>query len=121
MGRMSYTDQERAIFKYFDGAREVYGDPLALWREFTAACGGNPKQWMEWAFDESQPLRHADYNGKVIQATRAVFRMVPYDRTTNEGAQDHHVQAALEGLFAFFDQKKTSKDSEPTCTPSTAA
>lgn len=35
-----FTDQERRIFSYRAKNRQVFGDPVALWRRMTAILGG---------------------------------------------------------------------------------
>ena len=99
---------ERAIFQYFNGEKETFGDPFALWRQLWLACDGQVRQWIDYASDESSPLRLAEYRGKLFDAVHRVFKMIPYDPTTNAGAQEHHVEAAIQGLLEFFIQKKTN-------------
>lgn len=99
---------DRAIFQYFNGERDVFGDPLSLWRELWIATEGQVRDWIQYAGDKENDLRAADYKGKLFAAVARVFKMVPYDTTTNAGAQEHHVEAAIVGLCDFFIAKKES-------------
>jgi hypothetical protein len=129
------------IFKYFDGQNEVHGDPTAIERKLRLATGGRfydilratqkPKDykgWLDEIADEKTPeerragllqsVRDANLAAdqaaeEITPAIRAAFEMVPFDKTTGQGATDDHCIDAWNAFTAFREQKKSSGEKEP--------
>lgn len=105
---MMYTEADRHIFKYHNGAEEVYADPLAALRQVMFLTGGDPDSLTDAVF---YPKKNNEVTGdisamttqdqrvkaalnakqaeqKIIAVVREVFEMKPYSKKDNTGAQD---------------------------------
>lgn len=115
-----YTDEERLIFQYYDGAKHVYGDPWALYRQILIATGGKPheldnKVMLDLAeATPEQIVESSAAHQKLCLLTRDIFKMKPFNPLDNTGAMDEHCLMAWRSLAAFLYQKKTSGETLPT-------
>lgn len=125
-----FADHERQVFAYFDGAREVMGDPLAIYRQLVTRLDGDlegaitaARRKVPEGHPEEQPLPPelpADRvarlagQGRLIEAVRAGMALVPYDVETGGGATDAHALAAL-ARFLGWTEKNWQRDG-PTST-----
>lgn len=74
------------VFQYFNGIKKVYGDPLEIEDELNYHLGGDINKCLEMATHEdvtvSKPaVRH------LVEVTRIVFKMVPYNDNDGSGAK----------------------------------
>lgn len=116
---MTMTPQEKAIFKFWNGTRHVWGDPLALSRRLDAVLG-DPDAVFEAIRSEDMRERHAALEC-LIANVREVFAMPPIDPETGAGATEEDVQTALRALWKFLAKKKPSTDTPPSSSPSTGS
>jgi hypothetical protein len=110
-----YTEQEKKIFPYFDGAARVFGDPVTIRRRLTGFLDGNPNAVVD-ACNSTDPATAMQADEKLLAAIRFAFDM-PFDRTTGTGATEDECFAAYDAFTAFMEQKKTSGEPTPTCVP----
>lgn len=93
----------KAVFRYHDGRGEVWADPLAVYRRFVTALGGNPDPVLEAARapgpgkgeTPGDLLRRLDAERQLAEAARQALPMQPFDPATGEGATDSDCLAAL--------------------------
>jgi hypothetical protein len=94
---------ERNVFAYHDGAGTAYADPVAVYRRFMEAVGGDPDPLLKAAQrpapgaaeDPGGLLRRLDAERLLALAARAALPMRPFDPATGEGATDEDCLAAL--------------------------
>lgn len=100
-------DNSQTVFKYFNGERELYGDPLAIERKLRAACGGKPKELADAVNDETaDDVKWAAAEEKLIRAVRDALQMAPFDVTTGKGATDATCRKAWDVFWRYMDDQK---------------
>jgi hypothetical protein len=118
---MNFTDKEKSCFKYFNGEVELFGDPLALRRKLNVSCGCDPAElWDRMEKSESLTEKWA-LQGKMWQAVREAFGMLPFDPLTGKGAQDEHCIKAWNDFWLWMDEKKNPQPSSQTPPPRSAS
>lgn len=122
-----YSDEERRVFKYFDGEQEVYGDPLALRTEIFIATNGDPDSLSKKIFIPLTPdtppeqiIEAYKAEKKLVEIVRDVFKMKPFDPTTGAGATVDHCRMAWRMLTRFLNGEKKNTVKSPTESPSSA-
>lgn len=122
-----YSEQDRNIFKYYDGESEVFGDPLALRAEIFILTNGNPNELTRKVFVDLNPSTPPEklveaYNAQkqLVQIARTVFKMKPYDEKTGKGATMEHCQMAWRMLMLYLNQEKKNTVKPQTVSPSSA-
>ena len=127
---------ERLIFKYHNGEREVFGDPLVLKDRIFELSGGEFVKWRRQVRaiplvrpEESDTEGTMAYFAGVIEGLAArknlillaqhIFEMVPFDDRTGKGATVTECLAVTDAFLLFLGQKKTSSAAQPTTSPST--
>ena len=107
-----FTPEERLIFPYFDGAKDRFGDPVAIDRRLTIACGGDWADLVRKALPEETPQEAAtivmSHVERLFAAVRSAFEMVPFDSQTGTGALDANVYEAIRSFIEFTVKKKKS-------------
>jgi hypothetical protein len=122
-----YPDDQRRVFKYYDGEKEVYGDPLALRTEIFIATNGDPDGLSKKVFTVLAPDTPTD---QILEAFRAqkqiaeivmrVFNMKPFDPATGSGATIEHCHMTWRLFGRFLAGEKKNTVNSPTESPSTA-
>lgn len=107
-----FSDEERRVFAYHDGAGTVHGDPLAIWRRMLAAFDGDLDVVLEQARHD-QAAVWAPAMGRLVEAVRDVFAMRPFDPATGQGATDEDCLAALRAWQGWLAKKKATAASSP--------
>ncbi len=124
---MEWTEKDRRIFTYHDGADLVHGDPLDIQMRLavnlpdqavvvakikdTSAAGADPARLFEaWQASE-----------RLWNAVREAFQMKEYDRTTGTGATNALCVAVWNEFQAFLSGLKKNGVTPPTSPPSTAS
>lgn len=122
----------REVFSYFDGAREVWADPLTIHRRLTRALDGDPNSVLA-AIQRGREMPDAtppyvpdagalkqadDAIERLLPAIREVFAM-PFDRMTGQGATEGDCLAAVSKFVAFMEKKTPKNGSPPTSPPPT--
>src|SRR5262245_37218509 len=114
-----FTDEQRRVFKYFDGASWVYGDPLEMKRRFAHELGGDANKVLADMDSELEPLRY-EATERVLAAVRLVFQMRPFDRAEGSGADEEHCLQALDALLAYPGAQTKTAAISPITSPPTA-
>lgn len=117
-----YPEAERRIFQFFNGVKQICGDPLQIYRRLNRACGGDVNRVLndsragidqEGNEDlENEPVRF-EATERLLTAVRASFPMHPYNPDTGEGATDDECLTALQS-FIKWTQKKSQNGAMPS-------
>lgn len=135
---LDFPQEERDIFKYYDGAEHVYCDPGAVYRDLLVKTRGKPNElqrvantkcvppdesakaispqlFMQMEAEYSQKLADAAEAQKLLEdLVRQLFQMRPYDRKTNTGATVFHCMKVWDDFAAFMSKKNKTRESERT-------
>lgn len=115
-----FSEAERRIFQYFDGAGAVWGDPLALERALLSCLGPDAGRVLEEANSPDNLLALAA-TGQLVEGIRTAFSMVPFDPSSGAGATEAMCLDALEALYDCLDAKKKPAVNLPISPPPTAS
>lgn len=96
------------IFPYFNGSRQVFGDPIAIYRRMLRALQKPLDHQIELTKGGENELMHLEAYGKLYAAVRVAFPMVPFNEGTGEGASEADCQRALDGLLSWIEKKNGS-------------
>lgn len=107
----NWNEEERKIFRYFDGSEHVYGDPTRIRRRLAEALGRDVNSVLAEVHD--RPEQAPRLRGELCEAIRYAFEMVAYDRQTGTGATEEHCEQALWAYHEFRNQKKTTPVKSP--------
>ena len=110
-----YTDKERLIFgPYWDGAGERFADPKQAYRRLIHALDGDPNKYLRAIKSQSEPERFEAME-RLIDASRAVFEMAPFDPGTGGGATDTDCLNVVRDFLHWIDDQKKSTRMTPIC------
>lgn len=101
-----FTESQRRVFRYFNGVADVYGDPVAIYRQLLGAFGGDLDLIVENSLHPA-PEVSAPAIGRLVDAVRSAFSMVPFDPATGEGATEPDCLAALDQWRGWIQEKKS--------------
>lgn len=113
-----FTPQERLIFgPYFNGAEQVYADPIRVYHRLVAALDGDPNAWLK-RFGEPLDTEARD---KVINAAGWSLEMVPFDKKTGQGATEAEVETVLRGYLEWLRGNVRPEANSATSSPPSPA
>jgi len=118
---------QRMIFPYFDGEKQVFGDPLEIHDRLTDLLDGDP----EHALQLARPPGLKDADGKELPgnpdprsryeakrrldaAVVTAFELIPFDRTTGNGANRLQRATALSSFCSWMEANRKKNDASPT-------
>lgn len=107
-----FSEEERRVFAYHDGTNPVHGDPLAIWRRLLVHFGGDLNEVIEQGRSDVAAV-WAPAIGRLVEAVRLVFDMVPFDPAAGTGATDEDCLAALRSWQGWLAKKKPTAGSSP--------
>lgn len=108
------AEQNRRVFKYFNGVKDVFGDPMRIYSELCLKLG-DP----DAAFEAWQKGNDAYADIAMADNAREAFHMPSFDPETGAGATDEDVHDAVTALLDYFEKKSLSSDTKPSSEPST--
>lgn len=100
-----FPEAERRVFHYFNGVREVYADPMHIFRRLILAFDGNPNAILE-RLNADEPFVWASAVEQAIPGIRVAFEMAEFDPTTGAGATSADCLAALHAWQGWLAAKK---------------
>lgn len=130
-----YNAEERGIFAYNDGLQDRFGDPFAIRRRLDAALGNvnkvlldchaddvppKPDDWegawppADWSPVEAAVMHAATARGRLVEAVREAFEMLPFDPVSGTGALEEQCNAAFTAYSEHAQKKRTSTATPPT-------
>lgn len=124
---------ERNIFKYNNGLRDVFGDPLILRDRLFQVSQGEFHILRGKVRAIAKALPRVDTEPEAVLAVmeglrarehlvniaREVFQLAPFDDTTGKGTLADECLAVTEAFLAFCAEKKTTGEQQPTTSTST--
>lgn len=118
---MPYTEDERAVYgPYWNGEKEVFADPLAVYRGLISATEGDPNYWIGKARSGTLAEQAAAWD-KLVPAARSALGLVAFDADTGKGATEAEVRKALSDFLVYCKKKGpsglTPRTSSPPTTP----
>jgi hypothetical protein len=131
---MIWTEEERGVFRYFDGKKMRAGDPMAIYARLSIALNGEIKKAVD---DSNQGRANAkeeykseeEYNMALLQeeatvslrheadlkiwaASRIAFEMVPFNEDAETaadlGATTQHCEKAFNDFADYMSKKNVS-------------
>lgn len=102
----------KACFRFWNGARFVWADPLRVERRLYAALGDPHAVFA--ASQSSEFVIASTALEQLVEAVRDVFRMEPFDDETGAGATEEDCRNALQALWDYLAKKKLSAAASPT-------
>lgn len=109
-----FTAEERQLFRYHNGEREVFGDPLRIWRRLNNHLEGKGRETWEAAAQEANLLEADRAQEKIYRAAVVAFDLVPLDPDTGAGCTEDHVKEVLDSFLKWIEQKKSEAENSPT-------
>lgn len=100
-----FSEQERKVFSYYDGAQRVFGDPMRILRGMLREFAGDPNPALE-NMNHAEAAVWVPAMEGVVAAVRIAFDMVPYDKATGTGATEADCLAALHAWQEYLNSKK---------------
>lgn len=132
---------ERFVFgPYWNGEREVYGDPLEINMALVGHARGQLARLIEASKSKGPDDAETDTEEerankevlrdranavafpalyKMREVARLAFDLVPFDRATGNGATAKDCDRVLTDFFAFLSEQKKSTAASPTAAPPT--
>jgi len=98
---------DRDIFPFWNGAAQVFGDPIAIYRRMLRAIGKPLEQQIGLTKGMNELLNLEAY-AKLYDATRTAFPMVPFSPENGTGATEADCQRALDALLTWLEKKNGS-------------
>lgn len=103
--RRLWPHNHRLIYRYWNGRRYVWADPLDLWLRLAAA----DLDW-EAAFQEAEQ-GNRDKIHEIANTLLTIFNAVPFDPATGRGLTLWEVIDLMDGFVGWLDDlKKKHKD-----------
>lgn len=113
---MVFSDEQRRIFgPYFNGAQNLYADPLRVYRRLCYRLEGDPNKFIR---ERNSPDAQASLpaRDRLLEATAFAFDMVPFDPATGKGALTQDVEKVLRDYLEYM-EKKGRRESKPPTSP----
>ena len=109
------------VFRFFDGEKPRYGDPLKIHRELYMALGSPDEVFA--AYESDDPAAWMPAAGRIAEAARLAFPMAPFDPATGKGATEQHCRDAVDALWACLagEKKAGTTAGSPTGSPATTS
>jgi hypothetical protein len=121
-----FDKEKREIFPYFNGVRDIKGDPIVIERAFNAALKGEDiavlfKSAFSGLNDVHESLREATTNSvilparqKLLDASYVAFRIKPPDEDGNvDGLSEEEVLDVLDAFNLWVIEQKKGQPSLP--------
>lgn len=123
---MQFSDQDRQAFRYFNGVEQVYADPLPAYRLILLMTHGKPGDLHRKVFATDpatgpieEVIESCAASDQLSALIREVFKMVPFDPKTGQGARDEHCWVVWNEFYDYMlDLKKKAETSPTTSSPS---
>lgn len=112
-----FTEDERRIYgPYFNGAKEVLADPLALNRKIKALMGGNPAKLVE---DYNSGIAEVAFEAgeRFFAAVREAFGLVAFDPETGDGMTESDCLKCWNDFQSWLKKKDVTDRNSPTSVP----
>ena len=126
--QVPFPPEQTKPFSYFDGAKTVYADPLAVHRQLLIKTRGKPNELANKVYavkpdttDVEKLQESWEAAEQLCALVRDVFCMQPFNSQTGQGARDEHCWAVWETYCLYMLDLKKKADSLQTSAMPTAA
>lgn len=121
-----HNEQQKAIFQYWNGAADVYGDPLRIHNRMCRACEGDPNKLVDRIIGEDgefKPENPLSFEAQemFVRAVRFAFELLPFDPQTGQGAKESDCLRAWNSYTDWLQKKSPSTEQSQTSPPLSAA
>jgi hypothetical protein len=103
----------RQIFRFSDGTRARYADPIAIMR----AMASHPKLNLEVHLEQlasDQPELQNDASAIVVEATREIFGVEAFSDANRDGLTETETIDLLNQFLTYVDGLKKNGNGQPT-------
>lgn len=111
-----FSEEDRAIFGYHDGTKDVFGDPLELHRRLNEALEYQAAEVCEQARSEFLPTADAAHK-KLVAAAANAFRLVSFDPATGQGCTERMAMKVYNAFIEHIDGLKKKAGNSPSSPP----
>lgn len=117
-----FNESQRLIFKYYNGEKAVYADPLEIERKVSVYLDDTTAGIIVKAAggEAVPPMAEFEANNKLLAVIRKVFAMKPFDMETGQGAMEADCFLAWNQWCSFMDEKKNPPEGPQSSPPPTA-
>lgn len=119
--QVPFPPDQTKPFSYFDGAKTVYADPLAIHRQLLIKTRGKPNELANKVYavkpdaTDVQKLQESWEAAEQLSAlVRDVFHMQPFNQQTGQGARDEHCWAVWETYCLYMVELKKKIETSQT-------
>ncbi len=118
-----FSEKERSIFKYFNGKKEVFGDPIAIHRRLLTCDNFDLAGDFKLVDALSKPIAQKSPGfakeglqafDRLVSACRKAFKLPAFDEETGEGLVEEEIIQLFAEFGLFVDEIK--KKQEPSVT-----
>lgn len=106
--------ENRNIFRYFDGKRELYADPVEIHRKLSALLGGDINRFLREMRSPEAAVSIAATDRMRYAVCQAFGLGTPFDPTTGHGVMEEAWMGSLTAFTDYCEAQKKSGDSTPT-------
>lgn len=112
---MQFTDQDRLIYRYHDGAKERCADPLAVRRRLIQSAGGDLGKLADAAAvkeksspesDGGEEIARLDAEERLLGVIRYGFELPAFDPATGEGCTEAMLWKIWDDYWAFVEGER---------------
>jgi hypothetical protein len=112
-----FTEQQRRIFgPYHDGEKEVYADPLKVYRRLHYQLEGVPNKTIKDTRSEDLHVR-TEARDKLVAAAVYAFDLVPFDAATGKGVLTEDVEKVLADYLEWLEKNGSREAKQRTSSP----
>jgi hypothetical protein len=108
--------EERNVFRYFDGERVAYADPMRVNRRLVAELDGDVQLWLS-AYNSADARARSDAVERLAPATLAAFDLPGFDTSTGDGVTEEVAMNLLRTFLEWMAAKKKTPGNSPTYSP----
>lgn len=103
-----FTEQERAIYKYHDGDKEVLADPLEIERRLKAMLGNDLNAHLKKVKDDYEAAT------QWYSAIDAAFEITPFSKETGKGATIAMKRRLWDDYWTWVKKKDGTTEETPS-------
>lgn len=109
-----FPESKRQIFgPFFNGEKEVFADPLRVYRRLQVQLDGDANKYLEQSRSEDFSLAfHA--KERIIPAALFALELVPFDPKTGKGTLEEDCIRVLNAYLEFMDEVKKNSQKQVT-------
>lgn len=103
-----FTRDESEIFPYFNGIKEVKGDPLEIEGRYLRALVGEDLAAIDKGLESKDVYANLDSTEIMVPAVRVAFKLPEFNEDTGEGLTWNEIISLFNRFLAWKQEKKVS-------------